>query len=91
MKNKVVELLPDQTIVEGGEFYAFSESLKLGDTVDLCRGYKMDDGRNAWGKPIATGSVIENGVENPAIKNHPAPGTLRAWKSYWKIKVERIK
>lgn len=85
MTKKII-IKPDTAITEGEEFYAFSEHLKVGDNVEICRGF---DGR--VGKPIATGAVTENGTQNPAAQAHPAPGTLRAWKSYWKIKVERIK
>jgi len=83
---KTIIIKPQMAIKEGEEFYAFSEHLKVGDDVEICRGY---DGR--VGKPIATGAVTENGTQNAAAQAHPAPGTLRAWRSYWKIKVERIK
>lgn len=83
---KTIVIKPDKAIEEGEEFYAFSEHLKVGDDVEICRGH---GGR--VGKPIATGAVTENGTQNPAAQAHPAPGTLRAWRSYWKIKVKEIK
>lgn len=85
MTTVVIE--PTMTIREGGAFHVYSNKLRVGQNVEICRGFL-----GMTGKPIATGVVEANGSEDARAKVfHPNNGNAQAWKKYWKIRILSIK
>lgn len=84
--SKTVIVQPNTKLSAGTEFHVFSDHLKVGDSVEICRSL----GQHV-GKPIASGEVVANGTEDPrAHVPHPQNGNARAWKHYWKVLVRKI-
>lgn len=74
-------------ICEGCEFFTVSDTLRLGQTVEVAR-FSFVNGRYHGGRPIGLARCIGIGTDEE-ISNRDE-NTKHAWSKYRKIKIERI-